>query len=83
MSTPANTYTLIAQLLGSEENVSRLLSAKLQQTKGKSPRWFIRPEVERTTDLGPQCDAERIYCPDEIAAKGARAREKWRQERES
>lgn len=76
----ANTYTLIAQLLGSEENVSRLLSAKLQQTKGKSPRWFIRPEVERTTDLGPQCDAERIYCPDEIAAKGARARERWRQE---
>lgn len=51
----------VSELLGLGEDV-RLLNPKLLQTKGKTPRFYIRPQLERPTrDGGVERFQERVY----------------------
>src|SRR5260370_28074952 len=51
----------IAQILGIREEV-RIQNPTVQQTEGASPRWYIRPYVDRLSPTGERsAEQERIY----------------------
>lgn len=51
----------ISQILGLGEEV-RVQNPKLQKTRGESPRWYIRPYVDRLSETGERTSQqERIY----------------------
>lgn len=61
MPTPANFGKFsVAALLGIGEQM-RSQNPKLQRTTGRSPRWFIRPYIEKMTEAGVISKQERIF----------------------